>query len=55
MKTHLYAFSLEQDPHIIVAIWFKLAGATDSNTFLNFSGQSPDGKTPRAGLFIRAF
>lgn len=55
IKTALYAFSLEQEPHIMVDIWFKPLGATDNNILFNFSGQSFEGNTPSAGRFINAF
>lgn len=55
MKMFLKAFSLEQEPHIIVVIQSNPFGATFNNMLLSFAGQSAPGNTPRAGRLTKAF
>lgn len=54
MKIFLKAFSFEHDPHIMVVMLSNPFGATDINMDCNRLGQSPPGKTPRAGRLIKA-
>jgi len=50
----LYAFSLAQDPQIIVLTLLRPVGAAAMRTFLSFDGQSAPGNAPRAGRFTSA-
>jgi hypothetical protein len=54
IKMFLNAFSLEQEPHIIVAILSSPLGATVIKIERSFWGQSSPGKTPNAGRLIKA-
>jgi len=54
IKMLLYAFSFEHEPHIIVVILLSPFGAMFKRTECSFSGHSFPGKTPRAGLLIKA-
>lgn len=54
IKIALYAFSLEQEPHIMVVILLSPLGAILCKTECSFSGHSLPGKTPSAGLLIKA-